>query len=46
MEQVDQIYLGIDKHSFRGRDMVLIVTELKEKKVLAILDGTTNEILV
>jgi len=46
MEQVDQIYLGIDEHSFRGRDMVLIITELKEKKVLAILDGTTNEILV
>lgn len=25
--------------------MVLIVTELKEKKVLAILDGTSNEIV-
>lgn len=45
MEWLDNIYLGIDEHSFRGRDMVLIVTELKEKKVLAILDGTTNEIV-
>lgn len=45
MEWLDKIYLGIDEHSFRGRDMVLIITELKEKKVLAVLDWITNNIL-
>lgn len=45
MEWLEQIYLGIDEHSFRWRDMVMIITELKERKVLAILEGTTNEIL-
>lgn len=46
MNWLEHIYLGIDEHSFHGRDMVMIITELKEKKVLAILEWTTNEILV
>ena len=42
MEKLDEIYLGIDEHSFSGHDMVLIITELKSKEVLAILDGITK----
>jgi transposase len=33
----------VDEHSFSGHDMVLIITELKTKQILAVLDGVTNE---
>lgn len=42
MDKLDEIYLGIDEHSFSGHDMVLIITELKSKDVLAILDWITK----
>lgn len=41
MKWLDEIYLGIDEHSFRGMDMVMMITELKQRKVLAILDNTS-----
>jgi transposase len=43
--ELDEIYLGVDEHSFSGHDMVLVITELKTKQVLAILPGITKEIL-
>jgi len=45
MNELDEIYLGIDEHSFHGRDMVLVITDIKAKKVLAILNDTKNETL-
>ena len=43
MEKLDEIYLGVDEHSFSWHDMVLIITELKSKEVLGLLNGITNE---
>lgn len=45
MEGLEEIYLGIDEHSFRWRDMVLVITDIKEKKVLAVLEDITNDSL-
>lgn len=45
MEKMEEIHLWIDEHAFRWRDMILVITELKKKEVLAILHGITNEIL-
>jgi transposase len=45
MNELKEIYLGIDEHSFHGRDMVLVITDIKAKKVLGILDDTRNETL-
>jgi len=45
MEELDEIYLWVDEHSFSGHDMVLIITDLKTKQVLAVLDWITNKIL-
>ena len=45
MRELDEIYLWIDEHSFKGRDMVLVITDIKAKKVLAILEEITNEAL-
>lgn len=45
MEWLEEIYLWIDEHSFRGRDMVVVITDIKAKKVLAVLDDTTNKTL-
>lgn len=45
IEELDEIYLWVDEHSFSGHSMVLVITELKTKQVLAILDGITKEIL-
>ena len=45
MQWLDEIYLGIDEHSFRGMDMVMMITELKQRKVLAILDNTRVDTL-
>lgn len=43
IEELDEIYLWVDEHSFSGHDMVLIITELKIKEPLAILDWITKE---
>ena len=40
---LDEIYLWVDEHSFSGHDMVLVITELKSKQVLAILDWIKKE---
>lgn len=45
MDELNEIFLWVDEHSFSGHDMVLIITELKTKQVLAILDWITNAIL-
>jgi len=45
MDELKEIYLGIDEHSFRGRDMVIVITDIKAKKVLAVLNDTTNDTL-
>jgi len=37
LENLDEIYLGLDGQSFRGKDMVLTITEVKEKELLTIL---------
>jgi len=33
----DEIFLGIDEHSFRHQELVHMVTEVKKKRVLGIL---------
>ncbi len=54
MEELDEIYLWVDapkevllgyEHSFSWHDMVLIITDLKTKQILAVLDWITNKIL-
>ena len=42
MEDLEEIYLWIDEHSFRGRNMVLVITDIKAKKILAVLEDITN----
>lgn len=39
------LFLGIDEHSFSGRDMVLVVTEHSTKKVVAVLKNTEKKTL-
>ena len=39
------LFLGIDEHSFSGRDMVLVITEHSTKKVVAVLKNTSKETL-
>ena len=34
----EEIYLGIDEHSFRHQELVHLVTEVKERQVLGILE--------
>lgn len=43
LASLDEIYLGVDEHSFSGKDMILVITELKSKKLIAVLDGITKE---
>jgi transposase len=45
LKQAGDLYLGIDEHSFSGRDMVLVITEHSSKKVVAVLPNTTKETL-
>ncbi len=45
MEKLEKIFLWIDEHSFKWKDMILIITELRAKEVLAILPWITNDIL-
>ncbi len=43
IEELAEIYLWVDEHSFSGHDMVLIITELKTWQLLAVLDWITKE---
>lgn len=45
MNSLKQIFLGIDEHSFHGRDYVLVITEIKERKPLAVLPDNKIETL-
>ena len=45
MKKLPEIRIGIDEHSFRGRDMILVITDIKAKKVLAILDDISKKTL-
>ena len=36
----DEIYLGIDEHSFRHQDLVHTIIKVKQKKVVGILEVT------
>lgn len=37
LQDKDEIYLGIDEHSFRHQDLVHTVTEVKQRKMVGIL---------
>ena len=37
------LFLGIDEHSFSGRDMVLVIMEHSTKKVVAVLQNITKQ---
>ena len=37
IKQEQEVFLGIDEHSFRHQDMVYTVTEVKKRKMLGIL---------
>jgi len=45
LNQPGDLYLGIDEHSFSGRDMVLVITEHSSQNVVAVLPNTTKETL-
>lgn len=45
LDQPGELILGIDEHSFSGRDMVLVITEHNSKKVVAVLSDTRKETL-
>ena len=43
IKNLDEVWLWVDENSFSGRDMILIITELKTWEILAILDWITKE---
>lgn len=43
IEELEEIYIWVDEHSFSGKDMVLVITELKTREILAILNWITKE---
>jgi len=45
LEELDEIYLWVDEHSFSGHDMILIITELKTKQLIAVLPAITKKSL-
>jgi len=45
LSELDEIYLGIDEHSFRGHDYVLVITELMTGKVIGVLPKITQAVL-
>ena len=45
LNQPGELILGIDEHSFSGRNMVLVITEHSSKKVVAVLPDTRKETL-
>jgi len=44
-DSVDTTKLGIDEHSFRGKRMIITITDLSNKKLLAILKGDSQFVL-
>ena len=50
IQDEDEIYLGIDEHSFRHQELVHTVTELKRRKMLGVLRddriATLNKFLI
>ncbi len=45
MWELEEIWLWIDEHSFKWRDMILVLTDIKAKKVLWILNDTRKTTL-
>ena len=45
LEELDEIYLWVDEHSFSWNDMILIITELKTRQLIAVLPKITKETL-
>lgn len=45
MQNAKEIYLWIDEHSFHGRDMVLVICDIKEKRLIAVLPDNRQETL-
>jgi len=43
--KIDVTKLGIDEHSFRGKRMIITITDLSNKKLLAILKGDSQKCL-
>lgn len=43
LEALDEIHLGMDGHSFRGMDMVYVITEVKSGKVIAVLENESKQ---
>lgn len=43
LESLDEIHLGMDGHSFRGSDMVYVITEVKSGRVVAILEKESKQ---
>lgn len=46
LAMTDNIILGIDEHSFRGKRMLTVITDLKNKKLLAILRNDSQKELI
>ena len=44
-KKIDVTKLGIDEHSFRGKRLVITITDLSNKKLLAILKGDSQRYL-
>lgn len=42
MQTLDEIRLGIDEHSFKWKDMILVITDVKAKKVLWVLNSISK----
>ena len=40
---LEEVWLWVDEHSFSWKDMILIITELKTKKMIAVIDWITKE---
>ena len=45
LNSLEEIYLWVDEHSFSWKDMILIITELKTKQLIAVLPKITKETL-
>jgi len=43
IKNLDEVWLWVDEHSFSGRDMILIITELKTWQLLAVINWITKE---
>jgi len=44
-DNIDVTKLGVDEHSFRGKRMIITITDLSNKKLLAILKGDSQFVL-